>query len=130
MKNKSLIVLISFFSIVLFSCSKDEQFKTITSSSIAFVHEDGSPIDPNECINPNTNYAILIKTNSSGNGIFRSTQIDYTLNGVPLIMSFMSDGQQLYPIKLIDGNNTAEIVGTPYKAYLNFNTHANFELVE
>jgi hypothetical protein len=35
-----------------------------------------------------------------------------------LIMSFMSDGVQLNPIKLIDGENKAEIVGTPIKAYL------------
>jgi hypothetical protein len=27
-------------------------------------------------------------------------------------------GQQLNPIKLIDGENKAEIVGTPHKAYL------------
>jgi hypothetical protein len=36
----------------------------------------------------------------------------------------MSNGDgQLNPIKLIDGENKAEIVGTSYKAYLSFNTN-------
>jgi len=118
------------FILVLSACSKDEQFKTITPANLSFVHEDGSPILQGECINPNTNYALLIKTNSEGNGIFRSTKVEYTLNGVPYVMSFMSDGEQLNPIKLIDGYNKAEIVGTSYKAYIYFNTHNNFELVE
>jgi hypothetical protein len=39
----------------------------------------------------------------------------YTLNGVPFIMSFMSDGQQLNPIKLIDGENKAKLLGLPTK---------------
>lgn len=129
MKHKTYTILIAFI-IVLSSCSKDEQFKTIAPASIAFVHEDGSALLQGECINPNTNYAVLIKTNSEGSGIFKSTKVEYTLNGVPYIMSFMSDGQQLNPIKLIDGQNKAEIVGSSYKAYIYFNTHENFELVE
>lgn len=129
MKYKLYKVLIAFI-IVISSCSKDEQFKTITATSIDFVHEDGSVIEQNECINPNTNYAIIIKTNSTGDGVFKATKVEYTLNGVPYIMTFMSDGKQLNPIKLIDGYNQAEIIGTSYKAYIYFNTHNNFELVE
>jgi hypothetical protein len=34
-----------------------------------FVHEDGAALLQGECINPNTNYAVLIKTNSEGSGI-------------------------------------------------------------
>lgn len=129
MSYRSFIIIIACI-LVLTSCSKDEPFKTITASSIDFVHEDGSALALNECINPNTNYAILIKTNAEGDGIFKTTKVEYTLNGVPFIMSFMSDGKQLNPIKLIDGYNKAEIVGTPYKTYVYFNTHTNFELVE
>jgi hypothetical protein len=129
MKQKSYSVLIAFI-IVLSSCSKEDEFKTIAPASIAFVHADGSALLQGECINPKTNYAVLIKTNSEGSGIFKSTKVEYTLNGVPFIMSFMSDGQQLNPIKLIDGENKAEIVGTTYKAYLSLNTNTNFELVE
>ena len=129
MKYKSFSIIIIFI-IVLSSCSNDEEFKTIAPASIAFVHEDGSALLQGECINPNTNYALLVKTNSEGSGIFKATTIEYTLNGVPFIMSFMSDGEQLNPIKLVDGQNKAQIVGTPYKAYLSFNTHDNFELVE
>jgi hypothetical protein len=128
-KYKSFSILIGLV-IVLSSCSKEDEFKIIAPSSIAFVHEDGSALSEGECINPNTNYAVLVKTSSEGSGIFEATTIEYTLNGVPFIMSFMSDGEQLNPIKLIDGQNKAQIVGTPYKAYLSFNTHDNFELVE
>lgn len=119
------IALITAFS----SCSSEENFKTITPKSIAFVHEDGSPIAQNECINPNTNYALLIKTNSNGKGAFKATKIMYTINGILNIMTFSSDGQQLKGIKLIDGYNIAEIVESDYKASLYFNSHDNFELV-
>jgi hypothetical protein len=111
------------------SCSNDDDFKTITPASINFVHEDGSPIAKNECINPNTNYAILIKTNSVGKGAFQNTKILYTLNGVLNIMTFTKDGQQLKVIQLIDGNNVAEIVDSNFKASLYFNSQDNFELV-
>jgi hypothetical protein len=121
-----LIALITAFS----SCSNEENFKTITPESIAFVHEDGSPIAQNECINPNTNYALLIKTSSVGTGVFKSTKVEYTLNGLPYIMTFSNDGPQLNRIKLIDGNNKAEIVGSSYKAYIYIDPHNNFELVE
>lgn len=129
MKHKSFSILIAFI-IMLSSCSKEDGFKTIVPASISFVHEDGSAILQGECINPNTNYVVLIKTNSEGSGVFKSTKIEYTLNGVPFIMSFMSDGQQLNPIKLINGENKAEIIGTPFKAYLSLNVNTNFELVE
>ena len=129
MKQKLYSVLIAFI-IVLSSCSKEDEFKTIAPTSIAFVHADGSALELNECINPNTNYAVLIKTNAAGTGVFKSTKVEYTLNGVPHIMSFVRDGEQLNAIKLIGGTNTAEVVGTPFKAYLYFNTDTNFELVE
>ena len=125
LKSSFLIAVIIAFS----SCSNDDDFNTITPTSITFVHEDGSPIAKNECINPNTNYAILIKTNSVGKGAFQNTKILYTLNGVLNIMSFTKDGQQLKVIQLIDGNNVAEIVDSDFKASLYFNSQNNFELV-
>lgn len=129
MKQKLYNILIAFI-IVLSSCSKEEEFKTIAPTSIAFVHADGSALQLNECINPNTNYAVLIKTNAAGTGDFKSTKVEYTLNGVPHIMSFVRDGEQYNAIKLVGGTNKAEVVGTPYKAYLHFTTNTNFELVE
>lgn len=129
MKQKLYNILIAFI-IVLSSCSKEEEFKTIAPTSIAFVHADGSALQLNECINTNTNYAVLIKTNAAGTGDFKSTKVEYTLNGVPHIMSFVRDGEQYNAIKLVGGTNKAEVVGTPYKAYLHFTTNTNFELVE
>ncbi len=119
-----LIALITAFS----SCSSEENLKT-TTPSIAFVHEDGSPIAQKECINTNTNYALLIKTNSNGKGIFKATKIEYTLNGINNIMTLSNGVHQLNGIKLIDGYNSAEIVGSDHKASLYFNSHENFELV-
>ncbi len=127
MKNISFIVLIALFSTVFSSCTKDEPITSITGYNIAFVHEDGSAIDQNECINPNANYALLIKTISTG--VFRTTTVKYTLNGMPYTMTFIRNEEQMYPVKLKDGNNEAEIVGTTYKANLFFNAHTNFELV-
>jgi hypothetical protein len=48
---------------------------------------------------------------------------------MPYTMTFIRNEEQMYPIKLKDGNNEAEIVGTTYKANLFFNAHTNFELV-
>ena len=120
-----LIVLMTAFS----SCSKDDDFKTITPASINFVHEDGSLIAQNECINPTTKYALLIKTNSNGKGAFKATTIEYTLNGTPNVITFSNDEQQLIGVQLNAGYNIAEIVKSDYRAILYFNSHENFELV-
>ncbi len=128
MKNVTfsfLIVLMTAFS----SCSKDDDFKTITPASINFVHEDGSPIAQNECINPTTNYALLIKANANGKGAFKATTIEYTLNGTTNVITFSNDKQQLIGVKLNAGYNIAEIVKSDYRAILYFNSHENFELV-
>jgi hypothetical protein len=129
MQYKSFNIIITI--IILFSsCTKEDEFKTISPTNISFVHEDGSAILQNECIKSNINYAVLIKTTSEGIGVFKTTKVEYTINGVPYIMSFSSDGNQLNKIKLVDGINQAEIVGSYYNASLYFGTHDNFELVE
>jgi hypothetical protein len=120
-----LIALITAFS----SCSNVDDYKTITPASIAFVHEDGSPIAQNECINPTTNYALLIKTNSNGKGAFKATTIEYTVNGTPNVITFSTAEQKLIGVKLNAGYNIAEIVKSDYRAILYFNSHENFELV-
>lgn len=111
------------------SCSKEDDFSTITPASINFVHEDGSPIAQNECINPTTKYALLIKTNSSGKGAFKATTIEYTLNGTPNVITISSDEPQLIGVQLNAGYNIAEIAKSDYRAILYFNSHENFELV-
>jgi hypothetical protein len=70
---------------------------------------------------------VLIKTNSEGR-LFKSTKVGVCLK-CAFYYVFMSDGVQLNPIKLIDGENKAEIVGTPIKPTF-FNTNDNFELVD
>jgi len=128
MKN----VIFSFLIVLmmsLISCSKDDDLKIITPASINFVHEDGSQVAQNECINPTTKYALLIKTNSSGKGAFKATTIEYTLNGTPNVITFLNDKQQLIGVKLNAGYNIAEIIKSDYRAILYFNSHENFELV-
>lgn len=128
MKNVTFSFLIAIMT-AFSSCSNDDDFKTITPASINFVHQDGSPIAQNECINPTTNYALLIKTTSTGKGAFKATTIEYTFNGTPNVIAFSSDEPQLIGVQLNAGYNIAEIVKSDYRAILYFNSHENFELV-
>ena len=129
MKYKSLTIVV-FFAILLSSCTEDEQFRLTVPISIAFVHEDGRAIAANDCINPNGNYAVLIKTTSRGEGSFQPTAIEYSLNGVPYVVTFIKDEDRITPIKLRDGFNKVEIVGTAFTKSLYFDSHTTFELVE
>ena len=128
MKYKLCIVSIGLF-LIFISCTNQQEFKTIIPNKIAFVHENGTPILSNECINPNTRYAIAISTKGEGNGSFTPINVAYSINGVPYSMLFTSDGTQLYNIVLVDGINKAEITATSYNTKLNFNTHTEFEIV-
>ena len=57
---------------------------------------------------------------------FGFTYVPQKLAGV----FFISDGEKSNTIQLISGQNKAEIVGTSLSAFIYFNTHDNFELVE
>jgi hypothetical protein len=124
-KFSFLMVLLTAFS----SCSNDDDYKIITPASINFVHEDGSSIVKNECINPTSNYALLIKANANGKGVFKATTIEYTLNGTIKTITFTSHKQQLIGVKLSAGYNIAEIVNSDFRAILYFNAQDDFELV-
>lgn len=128
MKYKSVIILI--FCTILFSSCTEELFRETVPESVAFVHDDGTPISPNDCINPNGNYAILITATSIGDGSFQPTAIEYSLNGVPYVVTFIKDEDRITPIKLRDGFNKVEIVGTAFTKSLYFDSHTTFELVE
>jgi hypothetical protein len=115
--------------IVLTSCSAEQNFKTMTADKIEYVHADGSPILPNECINPDTKYAVAIRTKSEGSGPFQALKVVYTINGVPYIMSFFNYGTEINTVELVDGLNKAEIVGGVYKTYIYFGSQTEYELV-
>jgi hypothetical protein len=129
MKFKSYIIAIAF--ILSLGCSKEEEIKIIFPIKIAFVHADGSAILTSECINPNGNYAILIQTNSEGNGVSsKSIKIDYSVNGVLYNMTFVDKGKQLNPIKLVNGLNVAQILNSTYKNEIRCTSQGEFELVQ
>jgi hypothetical protein len=115
--------------LVFISCTKQEELITIVPNKIAFVHENGTPILYNECINPNSKYAIAISTKGEGNGNFSPKNVAYSINGVPYSMSFARDGTQLFSVVLVDGINKAEITATSFNTTLNFNAHTEFEIV-
>ena len=118
------------FLVVFVSCSKDEDFKTISPANISFVHQDGTEISINECINPNGKYAVKIKTTSQGSGKYKVISVDYTVNGFLKTMTFLKEGTQLNPVTLIDGLNTAQIVESGYSSNIYFTAQGEFELVE
>jgi hypothetical protein len=118
------------FIVVFLSCSKEEEFKTISPANISFVHTDGTEISINECINPDGKYAVQIKTTSEGSGKYNVISVDYTVNGVLKTMTFLSEGTQINPVTLIDGLNTVQIVESGYSSNLYFTAQGEFQLVE
>jgi len=129
MKIKLYSILITV--LVLFSgCSKDEEFTTIFPSEISFVKEDGSLLLVGDCINPANRYGVLIKTLDEGQGAFKTTKVEYTVNGVSYSMTFMRSGTQINFVSLVNGLNIAQIVESGYVATINYVLQDDFELVE
>lgn len=128
--NNKVAVLLTILLAVFSGCSPDDEPENIITAEIAYVHKDGFPISAGECINPDEEYAIAITAKfSKKRGSDNPTDVRYTLNGVEHIMTFSNDGTQLLAVKLIDGLNQAQIVGTDYKAQVSFFSHNDFELV-
>lgn len=126
MKIKQYYILI-LVMIVSFSCS-DQDETVIVPQSISFVHADGSKIAENECISPSVKYGVKVETNYvDANRPFR---VDYSVNGVVYTMTFTASTFQINPITLTNGENSAQIVGTNYKAILKYIDQGDFELVE
>ena len=129
MKIKIAIIFITFL-LVFVSCSKDEEFTIISPANISFVHENGTELTINECINPEGKYAVKIETTAEGSGKYKVISIDYTINGVLKTMTFLKEGAQVNPVTLLDGLNTVQIVESGYTSNLNFVAQGEFQLVE
>ena len=131
MKNKIYSLLTLAAILILFSgCSKEEEFAEITPSQINFVKENGTLLTADDCINPDEKYSVLIKTVADGNGGFKPTKIEYTVNGISYSMTFLKAGTQINAVSLVDGINIAQIVETGFIAKINYMTQSDFELVE
>ena len=129
MKIKIYSILITFL-VVFLSCSKDEEFTIISPANISFVHENGTDISINECINPDGKYAVKIEVTAQGSGEYKVISVDYTVNGFLKTMTFLKEGVQIDPVILIDGMNTIQIVETGYTSNIYFVKQDDFELVE
>jgi hypothetical protein len=127
MKIKQYSILI-LFMVVFFGCSHYDDEITIVPQSISFVHADGSKISENECISPYVKYGIKVETNYVD--VNRPFRVDYSVNGVVYTMTFTSSTSQVNPVTLTNGDNSAQIIGSNYKAVLRFIDQGDFELVE
>ncbi|MBF4518999.1 hypothetical protein IRZ71_21805 [Flavobacterium sp. ANB] len=127
MKIKQYSILIAVM-IVFFGCSHYEDEIVISPQSISFVHADGSKIAENECISPNVKYGIKIETNYVD--VNRPFRVDYSVNGVVYTMTFTVNTSQINPITLTNGDNSAQIIGSNYKAVIKYVEQGDFELVE
>ncbi len=123
-KQYYILALVMF---LFLACSEHEE-TPIYTKGISFVHADGSKISENECISPNTKYGIKIETNFVD--INRPFRVDYSVNGVVYTMTFTTATSQVNPITLANGDNTAQVVGSNYKAILKYIDQGDFQLVE
>lgn len=129
MKIKIYIIVFTAF-LVFSGCSKEDKSIIISPSSISFVHEDGTIIATDECINPDGKYAVKIETTSEGSGEYEVIRVDYTINGDLYTMTFLEEGVQINPVTLLDGENTAQIVESGFTSNINFVKQDEFQLVE
>lgn len=130
MKIKTYSIFIVLLLLVFLGCSKDEEFTIISPANISFVHENGTEISIDECINPEGKYAVKIETTAQGSGKYKVISVDYTVNGVLKTMTFLKEGSQINPVTLLDGLNTVQIVESGYTSNLNFVAQGEFQLVE
>lgn len=110
-------------------CQKSVEVPTLISEQIAFVYEDGRPIEAGACIRPTTNYAISITAKLSGTPDGRAMAIKFTLNGVVDEISFVSGGTKIKKVTLANGLNVAQTVVGKQEAYIRLEL-PEFELVE
>jgi hypothetical protein len=120
--------------LTLFACSKDgdniipiESFDPI---SISFVYQDGTAIEPGDCLSPDVKYAIQIETIKNTAGNTQVSQVEYTVNDTLFSLSFSQAGIKRNPITFVDGKNIAELVTTVLSTELYYIGQDDFELVE
>ena len=126
--KSSLLCLCWILIMVSSGCQKEGSFPTINMEQIAFVYEDGKPIEAGACIKPTTNYAIAITIKLTGNPDGKAVSVKYSLNGVADEISFISGGTKIKKVTLINGLNVAQTIETKQEARIILNIQ-EFELV-
>jgi hypothetical protein len=110
------------------SCQKESSYPLVNMEQIAFVYEDGKPIEAGACIKPTTNYAIAITVKLTGNPDGKAVSVKYSLNGVADEISFVSGGTKIKKVTLINGLNVAQTIETKQEARIILDIQ-EFELV-
>ncbi len=124
-------ILYCLFCVLIVSslgCSKESSQPTLTTQSILFVYENGTPIEIGACIKPTENYAIAITTKLNGAPNGSPISVRYTLNGVADEISFTNGGTLIKKVTLINGLNVAQTIETKQEAHI-FLDLQEFELV-
>lgn len=130
MKSKFYYIIAILF-LVIWGCSKDDDtvcIKEISPTNISFVNEDGSAII--ECIDEAKKYAVAVTTQGLGEGEYRPTKIDYTVNGIVYSMTFSTEGVQRNLVQLVDGTNIAQLVATGNKSAISYIIQDDFQSVD
>ena len=127
MKSNFYIVLFVFIISAL-GCNKESSQPTLTTQSISFVYESGTPIETGACIKPTINYAIAITTKLNGTPNGSPISVRYTLNGVADEISFTNGGTLIKKVTLINGLNVAQTIETKQEAHI-FLDLQEFDLV-
>lgn len=98
---------------------------------IRFVHEDGTEILPDECIDPNITYGVAIELRLHQFPSRATKPIEYTVNGALYNMTFRRNGIQVNPIRLEFNQNIAQLVATGrYSDIIYITDQGDFELVD
>jgi hypothetical protein len=127
--KSSLYFLLCVLIISALGCNKEGSQPTLTTQSISFVYESGTPIEQGACIKPTTSYAIAITTKLNGTPDGNPISVRYTLNGVADEISFTNGGMQIKKVTLINGLNVAQTIVTKQEAHI-FLDLQEFELVD
>ena len=110
------------------SCQKESSYPVVNMEQIAFVYEDGKPIEAGACIRPTSNYAIAVTVKLTGNPDGKAVIVKYSLNGVADEISFVSGGTKIKKVTLINGINVAQTIETKQEARIILDIQ-EFELV-
>ena len=141
MKTRFYYIIFTFILLII-SCSKSDDSNDTTTPvieskviesfdpiSISFMHEDGTSISSDDCINPNIAYAIQIEATKNSQGNTQISKVDYTINGALFSMSFSQAGIKSNPISLVNGKNIAELVTTAISTEVTYIVQGDFQLV-
>lgn len=121
----------TYSAIILFvalfvSCSKDSVLQ-VADPEIAFVYEDGREIADGECANSASRFALKVTLSGQNNN---PTIISYTLNNIVYRVTFTNTTVVRIPLTLIEGENTAQLIGSDVVRKITLVSQEGFQLID